>query len=624
MGKYLEDKPNHGMPYGFPAIKDSEYNTLSQWLLRGAKGPTKEEQLKITTPSKEAAIEIKKWEKFLNTQNPKHSVTARYLYEHLYLAHWHFKSAPDEFYEIVRSKTPSPQPISIIPTVRVFDDPKVTKFYYRLQRIHSTIVHKTHMVVEFDDAKLKKIKELFIKTKWMKTPYYIDYETTMSANPFLAFSQIPPKSRYKFLLENAHYIIMTFIRGPVCRGQMALNVIHDHTWLMFEDPEHDITIQNPDFLLSQAKNLSMPIETSSQKVLETFSDAYLERYKNYFAAKERLYIETYPNGQNIDAIWKGEKPKDAPLLTIYRHFDSASVHKGVIGQIPRTMWVIDYALLEHIYYNLVAGYDVFGNISHQTNVRRYTDFLRFEGEMNFITYMPQEVRLNLLKSWYINSDFIKKNSLLFDKNSLVTYRTSQPKKEFIEKIVNKHILKSTNIQFDNINYFKDENISTYMPKNIKTSKDIQKAFRTLHTPDIGFVKHVTDGGVNTMLLRIILPDGKSEVYTIVVNRWHDNVNSMFTEVRRLDPEKDRLDFIPFSVGSYPNSFAVVDSKELADFFDIIKKFDGGDEYKKRFSKYFIERSDSRFWKTFDWFQNHFNETENIKAGLYDLNRYYHK
>jgi hypothetical protein len=52
MGKYLEDKPNHGMPYGFPAIKDREYNTLAQWLAQGAKGPTPTQQNKLTTPSK--------------------------------------------------------------------------------------------------------------------------------------------------------------------------------------------------------------------------------------------------------------------------------------------------------------------------------------------------------------------------------------------------------------------------------------------------------------------------------------------------------------------------------------------------------------------------------------------
>jgi len=66
---------------------------------------------------------------------------------------------------------------------------------------------------------------------------------------------------------------------------------------------------------------------------------------------QRLYAKGLP----LRSIWAGEKPSDAPLLTIYRHFDSASVHKGSLGEEPRTMWLIDYAQFERIYYTLVAG-----------------------------------------------------------------------------------------------------------------------------------------------------------------------------------------------------------------------------------------------------------------------------
>ena len=51
--------------------------------------------------------------------------------------------------------------------------------------------------------------------------------------------------------------------------------------------------------------------------------------------------------------------------TIFRHFDSASVVKGLVGEPPKTAWVIGYPLLERIYYLLVAGYDVWGNTPHQ-------------------------------------------------------------------------------------------------------------------------------------------------------------------------------------------------------------------------------------------------------------------
>ena len=628
MGQYLEDKPNHGMPYGFPALDDIEYKTLAQWIAQGSHGPTKKEQKKLSKPSLKAQEQINKWEKFLNTPDPKHTVTARYLYEHLFLAHIHFDGTQKEFYRLVRSYTPITQAIEVIPTLRPYDDPKVTKFYYRFEKIHSTIVHKTHMVVEFDDEKYKTIEKLFITTKWKEKPHYIGYETKISANPFLAFAQIPEKSKYQFLLNNSKYIVMTFIRGPVCRGQMALNVIHDHFWIMFIDPDHDISVRHPNFLKEQAYNLSMPIETSSQSVFQTFSDEYRKRYLKYFDAKQELFLKSNPKGLNLDYIWKGNTSKDAPLLSIYRHFDSASVSKGVIGGLPRTLWVIDYSQFERIYYSLVAGYDVFGNVSHQTNVRRYMDFLRLEGEVNFITFMPKEKRKKILFSWYIGDNMVeniiedKKNIHVFEINSQIKYKTEFYKNEFIEQVVNNHILKSTNIHFDKINYRKDGQAAIPMPKEFNTQQDLINAAKHLSVPGTNFIKYVTNDFVNLILVRIKMPNGNDVVTSIVINRWHDNVNSLFHEEDTLNPSKDDIDFIFGSIGSYPNAFAVVEYKDIPDFFDLIENFEENEFYMNKINNYFIKRSNKDFWKNYDWFQEHFNKSNPLESGLYDLNRYY--
>jgi hypothetical protein len=625
MGTYLEEKPNHGMPYGFPALKRKEYNILAQWLRQGAKGPNARQQQMITAPSAAAAKEITKWEAFLNAPDAKHAMTARYLYEHYFLAHLNFKAAPTEFYELVRSKTAAPQAVELIPTLRPFDDPKTEVFYYRFRRIHSTIVHKTHMVVELDDAELARMNELFIRPEWTERPHRIGYKTKMSANPFVTFFQIPVRSRYQFLLEHNNYIVMTFIRGPVCRGQMALNVIHDHFWVMFQDPDFELSIQQPGFLLRQADNLSMPIETVNKSVLETFSDAYLEKYKAYYKAKEALYDRTYPQGLGLEGIWRGNGAKDTPLLTVYRHFDSASVHRGVIGELPRTMWVIDYPQFERIYYALVAGYDVYGNLSHQTNIRRYMDFLRKEGEINFLSYMPPKQRLEMSKSWYIGDKEVQKlKNTGISRGTQVVYKTAYPKSEFIEQVVNGHILKSTGIGFDPINYFSEGEVPPKMPTVFNTIEDIRNGARSLTAPGSGFIRQIVDHGANLIHMRLILPDEKDRVYTLVINRWHDNVNSLFDEGDRLDSSKDTLDIIPGSVGSYPNAFAVVHYRDLPDFFDMIANLEKNEHYREKFRKYFISRADERFWETYDWFQNSLNSADPLQAGLYDLNRYYRK
>jgi len=625
LGTYFQKKPNHGMPYGFPALKEREYQTLAHWLHQGAKGPTQAQQKRLTTPSSAAALKIKAWEAFLNGDDAKHQLTARYLYEHLFLAHVSFDAAPDEFYTLVRSQTKAPEPIDPIVTLRPFDDPKVARVYYRFERIHSTIVHKTHMVFALNDAKLERYKALFIASKWDETPHTVGYDVHIAANPFKAFSQIPPQVRYQFLLDNSHYIVMTFIRGPVCRGQIALNVIHDHFWVMFKDPNYDLTLLHPEFLKTQADNLSMPIESRDQAILSTFSDAYRLHYYEYALAKRNLYQKYAKEGNGYESVWKGERAEDAPVLTIYRHFDSASVHKGLLGKEPRTMWVIDYPQLERIYYTLVAGYDVFGNVSHQTNIRRYMDFLRMEGEENFVSYMPKEERLKMIKSWYIGDDDAQglEHILAETQETKIDFKTQHPKNEFITHLVEQEFLPSTQIAFDEINYFKVGEALPELPQHYKGVADFIQAVRALSRPGTGFITYAQDHGVNVMLLRIKMEDGQDIVDTLVLNRWHDNVNSLFSEEDRLHASKDTLDIIKGSVGSYPNVFIELEERDVPDFIDLMKSKDAESAYYvKKFKKYFISRSDPRFWESYDWFQNHFNQSDPRNAGLYDLNRYY--
>jgi hypothetical protein len=152
----------------------------------------------LIAPKASDALAIKKWEAFFNQDDAKHAMTARYLYEHLFLAHLKFGTPTFEYYELVRSKTSPGNPIDLIASVRPYDDPSVDRVYYRFRKIHSTIVHKTHMVFELDDSKLQRFKDLFIQPDWLQPPHPVGYETKLSANPFVAFEQIPPRSRYQF------------------------------------------------------------------------------------------------------------------------------------------------------------------------------------------------------------------------------------------------------------------------------------------------------------------------------------------------------------------------------------------------------------------------------------------
>jgi hypothetical protein len=112
--------------------------------------------------------------------------------------------------------------------------------------------------------------------------------------------------------------------------------------------------------------------------------------------------------------------------------------------------------------------------------------------------------------------------------------------------------------------------------------------------------------------------------SIVINRWHDNVNSLFLESRWLDPSKDTIDFLPGQIGSYPNFFLDVAAEDIPEFFDMLDNFDGSPAYVAKFMKFGVYRSDPRFWPLYDWFQARAFEEDPVQAGLFDLNRYYHR
>jgi len=627
LDKYLEKHPNNGMPFGFPPLQQDEFELIAGWLAQGAKGPSVAEQTKLVTPMAADAKAITQWETFLNNQDPKYVMTARYLYEHLFLAHIKFGTDSNEYYELLRSKTPAGIPVDLIDTVRPYDAPGVETFSYRFRKIHSTIVHKTHMVFTFDDAKLARFKELFIEPEWLQKPHVMDFDPVNSANPFVSFEQIPPRSRYQFLLDNAHYIIMTFIRGPVCRGQIALNVIQDHFWVMFQDPDHDLSVKYPAFLKRQKDNLVMPIEKGSKfPVIDLIGNKYDKALDAYYRARQDLYMSLNYEGQGYEAIWKGNRAEDTPLLTVYRHFDSASVHKGVLGDLPRTMWVMDYPLIERIYYALVAGFDVYGTLGHQLAVRLYMDGLREEGESYFLGFMPKEQRRTMMESWY--TGVVPSNVVYYDAEiaQKIELPGDNPKQEFIEHVVDNHLLPATDIHFDPINYMSKGEEFPPLPDQYETLNDYLQAFRSVSKPGTKFFSLVDDFNANVVYIRIRKSDGTDVAVSLIINRWHDNVQFMFDEKSSLRPEKDNADFIKGFLGSYPNYFIDIAQDDLPDFFDLLTNLDTMDEGEgsKRFAKYGINRANPKFWEEYDWFQDRFNKEQPVQAGLFDLNRYYYE
>ncbi len=609
-GKYERKNPFGGMPYAMAPLKEGEWEMLSAWVANGA--PLND----IISTDNETTLDdqIASWEAFLNDPSPKSRLVIRYLYEHLFLAHLYFAGAGNgPFYQLVRSSTPPGQPIKIIATRRPYDDPGADAFFYRLEPITETILHKTHMIYQLGPERLERLKEIFFTDDWSAPSEFPSYEPSVASNPFISFADIPAEARYRFLLDDPEYFIRTFIRGPVCSGQVAVNVIEDRFWVMFFDPASDLSITDPSYLKDAAPYLSLPAEHASGPLLERLVPVYLDHHRRYEDFRRKRYDDADPErlGPSIDAIWKGPSVTSAPILTVFRHFDNASVISGFVGDIPETAWVIDYPTLERIYYNLVAGFDVFGSVEHQVGTRLYMDFLRMESEDLFLSFLPPDGRRDLHQSWYRGGHtkirvLMHQQPIDIDHGVQIDYRTSDAKSELLLRVLQR--ASGVSAKTDPLNRSIDSGGS------LSSQGMLLSRLSSKTAPWVQFLPELS-------LLRVKRKTGPDLAFSFLHDKAHTNVAFLFAESLRLEPEKDTLTIVRGQIGSYPNFFFVVDDKMLRRFVNDLSAIRDDDDWLAFIAAYGVRRSSPAFWETADFFQDEMIRQHPLEAGLLDLNRY---
>ncbi|EID4419570.1 fatty acid cis/trans isomerase [Vibrio vulnificus] len=602
--QYERTNPSWGMPFGMPNLSAKEHQTLMAWLENGA---IMNDHIPLT---REQAAEITRYEQMFNKSSRKNQLAARYIYEHLFLSHLYFSELEGEprFFIMVRSTTPPGEPVQRIVTRRPYDDPGVERVYYRIIPEQGTIVDKTHMPFALNSQRMKDWKAWFIDADYV-VEQLPSYDPEIAANPMSAFIDLPVKARFKFMLDNAQNTIMAYIKGPVCRGQLALNVINDRFWVFFLDPDKADIPEVNEFYRSQADNLKLPGELESNTLPVTNWVKYSTQQARYLEAKSEFINHWFKNGTHLttDIIWNGNGTNPNAALTVFRHFDSASVVQGLVGEKPKTAWVLDYALLERIHYLLVAGFDVYGNFGHQLITRMFMDFLRLEGESNFIALLPADMRHQEQSSWYQQqnrqlSDFLQRNVAPFSQPTSVVYKTDDPKSELFD-ILRRQVSPILNARYEIV----DTGMSVKNEALLK-SLNLVKGENLLPIPQI------------TMLM-VKADSGKEQLYTLLHNNAHLNISSLFNEEKNRDPANDSLTIVRGVVGSYPAAFFSLNENQVAEFVQIITAMESEQDYVKLLDKFAIRRSSTNFWSFSDKVHTWYRNDQPIEFGLLDYNRF---
>lgn len=602
--RFAKRFPQWGMPYGLPGLADGEFATLAGWLARGApyRPPA--------SPEPAALAEVAAWEAFLNGPSPKERLMSRYLYEHLFLASFHFTDGPPrQFFRFVRSRTAPGQPVDVIATRRPFDDPGTAAFWYRLEPVHATVVAKTHMPYRLDRARMDRFRELFLAPAFAvdRLP---DYTNEVASNPFISFAALPVESRYRFMLDDAEYFIQGFMKGPVCRGQVAVDVIDDRFWVVFAAPDGALTEALPGLLELEGSRLRLPADNESSPLGLLSWRRYRDRQIDYLQAKQQ-FMEVAAERSKVDLslIWDGDGGNTNAALTIFRHSDNASVVRGLVGEPPKTAWVIGYSLFERIHYLLVAGFDVFGTAGHQLNTRLYMDFMRMEGEFNFIALLPEASRVAVRDYWYRDADdsvqeYVYGSRIGFERESDIRYVTDDPRLELMQMLAKK--LSPVQDRQHRL----DEEPDAALRAELARLAALRGPAVTL-MPELAFLAVTVEPGG---------PAEDAAIYSLVRDTAHTNVASLFREEKRLVPAEDALFVGRGFVGAYPNAFFRVARADLPAFTSAVGSLRSADDYRALVARFGVDRINPGFWQHSDAMAKAYSRLEPVAAGVFDYGR----
>lgn len=393
-------------------------------------------------------------------------------------------------------------------------------------------------------------------------------------------------------------------------------MIRDNFWALFQEPAFDRYITDAKYRGEATPLLAMPGQIDDVGSVLSLWHAYRDKRNEYEKLRRDAYADMPAPGWST--LWAGN---DNALLSIFRHFDSASVSKGLIGDVPLTVWLFDYPLFERTYYQLAVNFDVFGNVSHQLQTRLYFDLIRNGAEVNFLRLMPADQRKAILGDWYQNSGKVKMwmdyEDIDTDTPSGIQLDPRNPKRDFGLKLLQR--TGSLNATPDPINRCQGAFCSR--PQMSEEFRNAEQSLSRLVSRPAAGLKVINQLPEATML-RIEGQGGQRQVYSLLRNRAHSNVAFLLGEAYRYQPGLDTLTLAPGVLSSYPNFIFNIPTKDVAEFVeDMEYAKDDPAKFERIVMRWGVRRSHPEFWRYFHDLNSFIKETQPVEAGVLDMNRY---
>ena len=611
---HLAANPAEGMPYGLPALSDAQLDHIDQWVLAGSPGPTEAELAKASTLANPEAVA--RWESFFNQADAQHQLVSRYIFDHVYLSTLALDESPGELFKLVRSKTAgnsvaeaaagkATPKVEVIDTPKPYDNPMVyagvEQFYYRLQKVTFKPVQKNHFVWQLGQDDVAHLESVFFDRKWTQ-------DENFSApwdvgNPFAMYQAIPAKSRYLFLIENSAIIVGGITSGPVCLGQTATYAVKDQFWVYFMDPDHDVSVLDPQLGLG------------SWDALMDRSPVGNERYD---VAYGNAVKSLFPQGYTIDALWDGNKTNKNAWLTILRHESNTWVMTGRQGGIPRSQWVMGFSGFERIYYDTVAHFEYWGGDAGKLETVGFFNFLRQEFEDDFLLFLPADVRVKIRQEWSKGIGDVGLHLTSFaaqDQPSPI--KNNDPGHPLVGVVSNieAHMGPIVSGPVDHLNPWVKQPYP--LEKGIANFDEWTQAIAMMTvTTDYQFPRYLP-----SLTVMRVKKGTESRLYSLVANRVYETQYTILFQNGEALPDLDTMSVYPDVVGGFPNLFMEIDIEQGPAFIQELQNIGSLADFLEFRDRYAVLRNQDNFWATYDWF-NDWNFTNRKQdAGVLDLSYY---
>lgn len=112
----------------------------------------------------------------------------------------------------------------------------------------------------------------------------------------------------------------------------------------------------------------------------------------------------------------------------------------------------------------------------------------------------------------------------------------------------------------------------------------------------------------------------SELFTLVRNSAHFNVNSLFAEEDNRDRANDNMTLVYGLLGSYPNVFWQVKEQDLAKLVVAAQGLRSEQDYRALLDRFAVRRSNTDFWAFSDKLNQQYQQQNPVDSGLLDYNR----